>query len=229
MISQAPKTKASAALKIKSLDIFIFNAVGGLGIDSYERMDDYKLGNRFDATSTYGEKHIVLIANCPADKLMFTNFSNYADLENFMYELEDENTEYPIMCGESDFYAGKESSCTVSLSSLLCEIVISKIMSAELFNSITVHLENFNSRAPVLGSSEFSSYSITSRGTEYAYRAGLTLYCYPYASKGGLGSPHTEISISCRSGKKIKSYNITVNDGNGIERNSRYVYSINME
>lgn len=222
-------TKASSALKIRSLDIFVFNADGGMTLDSYERADDYRLGSYFNATSTSGRKHIVLIANCPSDKLIFSNFSNYEDLQGFVFDFQDDSPECPLMCGEADFYAGKDGSCTVNLNPLLCEVVISKIGTSVPINSISVRLRNINTRTTVLDNDGFTSYGIEPMGQEFPYRAGLTLYCYPYASEGGLGSPHTEINIICRSGSGIREYSIVVNDGDGIERNSRYVYAINIK
>lgn len=222
-------TKASAVLRIKSLDIFVFNADGDMSLDSYERTDGYRLGNYFNATSTSGRKRIVLIANCPSDKLMFSNFSNYEDLQGFVFDFADDDPEYPLMCGEANFYAGKDGSCTVNLNPLLCEVVISEIKTSAPINSISVRLKNINTRTTVLDNSGFTSYGIEPAGQEFPYRAGLTLYCYPYASEGGLGSPHTEINIVCRRGSDVREYNIVVNGGNGIERNSRYVYAINIK
>ena len=222
-------TKSSGTMKIRSLDIFVFNEGGDRPLDSYERIEDYRLGTYCNATSTAGRKRIVLIANCPSDKLMFSNFSNYEDLQGFVFDFADDDPEYPLMCGEANFYAGKDGSCTVNLNPLLCEVVISEIKTSAPINSISVRLKNINTRTTVLDNGGFTSYGIEPTGQEFPYRAGLTLYCYPYASEGGLGSPHTEINIVCRRGSDVREYNIVVNGGNGIERNSRYVYTINLK
>lgn len=222
-------TKSSGTMKIRSLDIFVFNEGGDRPLDSYERIEDYRLGTFCNATSTAGKKHIVLIANCPSDKLMFSNFSNYEDLQGFVFDFKDDSPECPLMCGEADFYAGKDGSCTVDLNPLLCEVVISGINTFVPMNSISVGLKNINTRTTVLDNDGFTSYGIEALGEEFPYKAGLTLYCYPYASDGGLGAPHTKIHIICKLDGKVREYDLVVNDGNGIERNSRYVYTINVK
>lgn len=116
-------SKAPSWWLVRRLDIFTFNADDGI-IDSWQCNLSH-ISNGVSALSGQGSRMVAVIANMDLDKDLAMDIRSYEDLARLETALASDSPEYPIMSGTASFVSGKDKSCTVKLTPVLCEIDVS--------------------------------------------------------------------------------------------------------
>ena len=149
-------TKAESWWLIRRLDAFVFDCGSGLLTDSYQQSFLHR-DQGVTIWSGSGRRRVVVIANMDIPEDATTGIYNYDDLERLYTYLYNENPEYPIMYGETEYEAGKDPKCHVILTPVLCELDISlscvfgSMSDRSVLESVQVYLTGISGMVPVGG------------------------------------------------------------------------------
>lgn len=147
--------------QIKTLDVFVFNNDRLERLDSYQRFENNTADEILcNIASCSGDKHFVFLANSGIDKYEWVDVSCLKSLYKRTFDLESENSDYPIMVGEYVTNAG--SSFSTDISPLTAEIILRSIKSDftgksyadEKLTDVRVYLTNVNASCGINPSDE---------------------------------------------------------------------------
>ena len=145
------RTSIITDASLKSLDIFTFEDDRLQRLDSYQRFDNLSCtGQTYDIASCTGKKILIMLANNKKDKYEWADINCRKSLEKSIFNLENEDYDFPTMTAEHHITAGK-SLCSklipltgeVILRSIRCDFS-GKSYSGEQMDEIKVYLTNVN-------------------------------------------------------------------------------------
>lgn len=156
--SSAPPDKSEKAYlkssmtigdNISSLDIFSFNDDALERLDSYQRFDKGEFSdNQCRIGTSAGKKRVIILANAPFDRYEWADINCSNALDKKIFDLEDEDPDYPLMMGDYRIVAGETfhpemeaMTGEVILRSLRCNFS-DRSYSGEKLTDIKVYLTN---------------------------------------------------------------------------------------
>lgn len=228
------------SFNMNGIDSFVYFDNDPGRLDSYSSCG-WPANGIVSVPSTSGERKVVIVGNCPRDRLAYEDIMSYESLQGVMCELSDEDPSSPIMSAQTRIVAGKGGG--VTLIPLMARIRISRF-SVDLrgrpyedmtLRDLRAYLINVNGRYPLLPSEgRISSSAIYNYGCleENGPGAslllsnrveGATLYCYPCTVEEG--SPTTKLVIEGKLGGTTYYYPIVISE-TGIQRGCCYDFKI---
>lgn len=223
---------------IKRLDIFVFDDDDAMRLDSYCSIDSPST-SLFTVNSGAGEKHIVVLANFPSERLTVSDFWNLDALENVRCRIQDEDPSYPTMSGECHFCAGEDGYNPIQLTPVLSDICVDFIdcnfsgrgYRSRTLENASVYLTNISASSEILRQDGFHITELENSGyLDERFLAGMShpemirrsitpgqwsptdLYCYPNDDADGmLGSPHTRLVLQGDIDGKTYYYPVEIN------------------
>ncbi|MBQ9475042.1 MAG: hypothetical protein IJU69_02245 [Bacteroidales bacterium] len=197
---------SDSALLVKQLDIFIYDADGMQGLESWNSFDG--LPDTVRVTGAKRAKTVVAVANSPRS-FNRKAIERYDSIELLSYDFGEDSPENPIMGGICSL--GHERPGTVTLEPLLTKVVlceVSNLMKGYMrLEDPRIYLENINESAEVLRKSGFraSEGGINGKTYKLPYDIGvfpqnlnIELLCYPNDSaEATMGTPRTSLVLEC--------------------------------
>lgn len=231
------------------LDAFVYED------DSLKRLDAYNIFQTIQGyiglDSRAGKKKVVLLGNSPIKDYEWHQIQSYTAFEELYHDIENENINKPFSNSILNIHTGGKGKIDVKLKPFLSRIFIRSIKcnfkgkpyeNATLKN-VKIYLTNISARV-YFTQEEFSypirfvnqgrlsdwaeSHIIQSIGKTCLYPK-LELFCFPNTcAQDGVGTPFTRLVIEGSIDGQTYYYpiNINRNPGNGVERNTEYIFDI---
>lgn len=229
------KTKSSVKLAvhlpegtpIRSIDAFVFDDDRTRRIDCYQRCSDFN-GEELLIGSRGGSKIAILCANAPWEKMEWEDVYSFNKTAAIKVNLEDEESEYPVMSAAFRMDAGKDTSAVmerltseVVLRSIRCDFS-GKPYEGEAITDAKVYLTNVNATCMIVPGSEYTIERIINHGSlipedvinfkniniitdslktinSSPQHPEIRLLCYPnLSSRETIGTPFTRLVIEGR-------------------------------
>lgn len=181
--AQHNMTKAPSWWLIRRVDIFSFDIDNDYALDSYQSNSEQVGRGGLTIYSGEGRRLVVAIANMTLRAEQIESVRTLDDLERLEAELVNDSPEYPIMSGSAQIEAGRDRTCSIGVTPVLCEIDVS--LRVELCDELEgvgleeaqVYFTGASGRAELLRGSGFSPTEILCSGTLSEY--DLQRLCYP--------------------------------------------------
>ena len=191
---------------LRRSDIFIYN---DNELEYHMRTEGPEV--RLHVKCTPGEKSIYVVANCPHD-FNIKALSSLSSIGKLSFSFRDDNDEFPIMGGEARCGCEDETTVEISLSPLICHVILSEISSNlddyELLESPRIRLKGINAEAALFSDRPYIPEDLIEYGEwhELPYdigmltqNPGIRLDCYPNESDVPEYSPErTTLELQCR-------------------------------
>ena len=170
-IRTTQKVTFTSGEAIRTLDIFFFTDDSLGRLDSYQRFSS-PVGETVTGACTRGRRIVSALANSHNREYTWSDVNSHDGLLEVVSDLRDENPRSPLLRGESLAFAGDDRMTMLSLSPLLCEVVLQRLScdfsgrsyaGAEI-TGLKAYLTNVNALCPVFGESSGNPVDILNRG-----------------------------------------------------------------
>ncbi len=238
-------SKAPSWWLVRRLDVFTFNDGNGGTIDSYQLNREHISGGVTILSGT-GRRTVAVIANMEMDEETVAGIRSLEDLEQVESLIALDNPEYPVMSGVTSFECGKDKSCTVTLTPVLCELGVSLRCSfvegwkGLEMEDVQVFLTGVNGRAAVMDGGSPVPTEILNCGDlsendlqrlavprmlcqrigriKDGGTASVSLFAYPNGTAAeGIGSPFTRVVVEGKVDGAVRQWAVPVK---GLRRNT---------
>lgn len=145
------RTKYPGWELITRLDAFVFDASGGMILESYNRLH-YHHQESLTLTSGTGEKVIAFVANHDFKDSEIERIYCMDDLESMFSELTEEDVSSPVMTGKASYMVGNGGRCDLTLSPMMSVIEIRSLrcrmsdVDMAALEDVKVYLTGVNNR-----------------------------------------------------------------------------------
>lgn len=249
------KSAVSTPDKASTLDILIFEDDRLRRLDSYQRIEDFRQMEIYPS-STGGGKIFFFCMNSHRNRYDWADIGSYASLSGISCELEMEDRKNFVKTAEYRCEAGTDMH-QVMMSTLVSEIDIENIMcdfygtpyTDRKITDVRIYLTNVNANCPLIGTESGGEIRMINQGMlnhydvrkfqdpsmivqtidEAIWKYGTSLrksfVCYPHASNDGRG---TRLVIEGKIDGETYFWPFEVGGPEGIEKNCRYIYRINI-
>lgn len=244
-------SKAPSWWLVRRLDVFTFNDSNGGTIDSYQLNREHISGGVTILSGT-GRRTVAVIANMETDEETVAGIRSLEDLGQVESLIALDSPEYPVMSGVTSFECGRDKSCTVTLTPVLCELGISLRCSfvegwkGLEMEEVQVFLTGVNGRAAIMDDGSPVPTEILNFGglsekdlqrlavprmlcqrigrMEDGSKVSTSLFAYPNGTlEEGIGSTFTRIVVEGKVDGVVRQWAVPVK---GLRRNTYCPVSI---
>ena len=200
--------KSAGGLPISHLDIFFFNDDALARLDAYQHVQ-WTGEATLRCASTAGAKRIVVLANEPAERLVWSDVHSYEGLRKHLSDFRKEDPEHPLMSGAASLSVGYDRKASIVLEPLMSRVELRSLRcdfsgrsyEGETLKDVKVYLINVSGACETTREDSFPLTDVLNQGRLDEHLGEQMLHpemlVQPLAAEVGTGGTTPGISLYC--------------------------------